>query len=543
MKALKLLLALIICTVALGFGGTAQVGAQYNGCSGTCRSGGCFSGESSIGVCTNGYTCCGTGTVLVGTKNCASDTLCGINGCGPDTMWIQYWNCPSTSTCNNLIGCVKNGGACMTLSYCTSGCHPTSCSPICGLGGCAGGCGSIDDCGGVSCSSCPGGGGAGGGGGGGSTNTPTIQQVGNLRARAVAIDASVTSCAQVRASTNYLASTLSLSPYVAPGSQSVSGATYATWGGAYVDTYTLSNAVGAGYVLKYACWQTDIPAAQGSSLTADLPANATLTWDLGYSNGTSWAQTRGGDVYAASGLSSPIPPGTTPRYGLLDANSGLPGVATYGVSYDFDSDAASAGDAFISTTGWLVNETYAPTDFYSILYHRYDSPNPDYSGDTTFTNKLASGTYYVDGNLTIDTNPWSVAAGESIVVLVNGNLTINQDINLSGTGFVSFIVNGDITVASSVGVSSASSIPSVEGIYITSPTGTFSTGASSVAGSERFVAEGIFIAGNFDLARDLDSVGANNTTASELFIYNPQLLITMPDEMRDIPLTWQEVAP
>jgi hypothetical protein len=138
---------------------------------------------------------------------------------------------------------------------------------------------------------------------------------------------------------------------------------------------------------------------------------------------------------------------------------------------------------------------------------------------------------------------WNVGSGETVMFVIDGNLIINGQITLSGTGFAAFIVNGNVTVDPIVGGPAGSATPVVEGVYITSPTGVFQTGDSSSAGNERFVAEGIFVAGDFFLQRDLDAVGANPTTPSELFIYNPQLLVTMPDAMRDVPLTWQEVPP
>jgi len=48
------------------------------------------------------------------------------------------------------------------------------------------------------------------------------------------------------------------------------------------------------------------------------------------------------------------------------------------------------------------------------------------------------------------------------------------------------------------------------------------------------------------LQRDLSNVGGvnyNDQYAPALFIYDPQILLTLPDAMRDSPITWQEVAP
>jgi hypothetical protein len=106
------------------------------------------------------------------------------------------------------------------------------------------------------------------------------------------------------------------------------------------------------------------------------------------------------------------------------------------------------------------------------------------------------------------------------------------------------IVHGDITVNSAVGGTAASLRPALEGMYITTNadhTATFSTGDSEVAGAKRLIVQGSVIADRFQLTRDLDT--RNETTPAESFIFNPQLLFTMPDTMKEIPYVWQEVAP
>ena len=182
-----------------------------------------------------------------------------------------------------------------------------------------------------------------------------------------------------------------------------------------------------------------------NAYSASLGANETIEWNLGYTAGTAWMQTAGGgDVYAATTVSSAVPAGASPRYFSLTSGGGSGGVVTYGTSYDFDSSVSSQGAGYASSYGWLANETYPATDYYAVMYHRFGSPDPEFTGNTTFTTKPASGTHSVDGNLTIDTNPWVVGNGESVVVLVDGNLTINERITIAGSGFVAFVVNGDI---------------------------------------------------------------------------------------------------
>lgn len=380
------------------------------------------------------------------------------------------------------------------------------------------------------------------------TATPIPIGPGTIQVRGKVIAEGVNMCSQLADSTTYVPETIDISPVTAPGAQAISGGTYATWS---VDqgTYTVLDTPPAGYVLSLACFTGTNPGYSGGGMSSYVLGDQTMTWELGYTIGKAWTQATGGDVYASTDMKSYIPStGTTP-YFISNGSGGSSGVATYGVSYDFDSLNNRLGESKVSPAGWLANETYATTDYYAIMFHRFGSPEtPDATGPVSWTGKPADSplngqAYYIDGDLTIVTNDWLVGTGESITVLVNGNLTINTRINITGKGFVAFIVNGDITVGSSVGTTAASSTSVVDGVYITSPTGTFHTGASTTAAARKFVGKGTFVAGNFVFERSLEADVLNNSYPSELFVYNPKYLLTMPESMKDLPITWQEVAP
>ena len=237
----------------------------------------------------------------------------------------------------------------------------------------------------------------------------------------------------------------------------------------------------------------------------------------------------------------PTPTGN--RSFILDGTGGYPGVATYGQNFTFDGTGVTLGQAWASSKNWLVNDTARSIDYYQLMYTQFGGTpaTVDYVNPVSPISKPSSrvAPYYVTGDMTTSGN-WVVANG-NYVFIVNGNLTIAGTITITGTGFVSFIVNGDITIAPAVGGLYTSSTPVVEGVYITSPGHTFSTGVGST-GHERFVGRGIFIAGNFLLQRDIGTAG-NPTISSELFIYNPQLLLRMPEAMKQMSVSWQEVAP
>lgn len=382
----------------------------------------------------------------------------------------------------------------------------------------------------------------------GGTPTPPPQAI--INARTKLISSSDTSCAAVSASPDFVTPTdFYTFPNLTPPTRTQTDSNYVTWTNVTPGTYVLNASAPAGYVIQSACWTRNVtPPYSGTGLSVAAAAGETVTWNLGLTLGSAWTQIQGGDINVANVLESYIPVGAGPREFVLDGAGGTPGIVSFGTAADFDSDTGGSGATYVSSTDWVINEpglSMYTTNWYDVFVQRFDLAGaaPDYTDPGAITQPAPrQQPYYVSGDLTT-VNAWSVGAGETLIVFVDGNLTIGDQIQITDpTGFIAFIVNGDITVNPSVGVAPASGIPQVEGIFITAPTGTFATGTSG-AGTERFVGEGIFVAGSFLLQRDLESVGVNDTTSAELFIYNPSLRFSMPDEMKDINVRWEEVAP
>lgn len=480
---------------------------------------------------------------------CSDTGFCQINGCPPvggggGGSVCGDGGCDEGESCSN---CASDCGSCSAPTFCGDGaCNGSeSCST------CASDCGACPviscgdgTCNGTeTCSTC--------------ATDCSVCATANARARAVIVPTTATGCAEVTASMTYIPASFTLSPSVPnpPGAaQNAAGdGSYASWAGLPIPgggaVYFLSSVVSSDYVLKLACWSRDNPAGNGTGTAAGLTANgSTVTWNVGYTLGTPWAQANGGDVYASGTIRSFVPPGAAPRVFTANGAGGYPGVVIYGTSYDFDSASTSQGAGYVSSQNWLVNAANQTVNYYEYFYRRFGAPaEPDTTAP--FDNLLSvtqpasrETPYYAVGDMTTS-GAWTIGAGESVVIVLDGNLTINGRITITGDGFLAFIVNGNITVDPSVGTTAASSTPVVEGVYVTSPTGTFATGASTAAATARFVGEGMFVAGNFSLGRDLEGFGSNTTTASELFLYNPQLLFSMPESMMEVPVTWQEAAP
>ncbi len=409
-------------------------------------------------------------------------------------------------------------------------------------------------------------------GGGGSTTAPTdpppestssVPQVGDIQARAVQVDPSDTSCTAIRAipttDGEVNGTTLQFTPSSAsqPAAQVQSGANYVTFSGVTAGTYTIDpNPPSADWAYVRACSRNLDTGTNAEGLSRNLPNAAVLQWDIGYTLGTAWVQAQGGDVYSSGTIRSYLP-SVTPRVFITDGTGGYPGVMTYGTSFDFDSDPYDTGADIVSADNWQVNTSRASVNYYDYFYRRFGAPTTPttaapFDNLTAVTQPASNCTastcspYYVVGDMATS-GAWSVGTDERIVIIVNGNLTINGRINITGNGFIAFIVNGTITVSDTVGTTASSTTPVVEGIYIATTegqSGSINTGESLAAASARFVGRGMFISNGFLLQRDLQGFGTGNTgNAAELFIYNPQLLLTMPDSMKELSVTWQEVSP
>ncbi len=372
---------------------------------------------------------------------------------------------------------------------------------------------------------------------------------GTVQARAVTMATIPQTCDQIKeatASTTFRSGTqfdLKLGT-VSQGVKTQSGSDYVSWS-LQPNTYTLTALSPGTSSVRYCL--TDATGSHFGVSTVNLASSVTDTFDVAYGPPPAWFQAQGGDVYAAANISALTPSGASPRQFLLSGTGGYPGVVTYGgasTDYDFSSDDGTKGEAYVSSKNWLANDGAGNRDFYSYFYSKLGSPTtPDYTNLTDPLPQPATDSgrpIYVQGNLTTSGN-WTVTDGQKYVFLVDGALTIGGHINITGNGFIAFIVKNDITIASGVGGAYTSTAPAVEGIYLSS--GTIHTGASSVAGAERLVGRGMFVANHVALERDLTSLNQNGTYAAELFIYNPALLINLPDTMKNVPVSWQEVAP
>ncbi len=388
-----------------------------------------------------------------------------------------------------------------------------------------------------------------GGGGSGSTPTPPIAiSPAYIQARAVTMTHMPVTCDEILNSTD--SATRNGTQFSIKVGSSTSDPLTQT-DGEYVhflvppDTYTLIPQASTTESIRDCL--TDKVGHHFGSFSVVMQASDSAQFDVAYGPIGPWFQTQGGDVYAANAISSGVPSTVTPRFFGLDNPVGTDwtsGVVTYGGalgSFDFNPEGG-LGAAYVNNDHWLVNDKpNAKMSFYDYFYGRLGAPTTPDTLTTPLTQPASRTTpYYLTGDVTTS-GDWSVGDGQNLVFIIDGNLNIAGNIRITGTGFVTFIVRNNITVDPSVGDAYNSTTPNVEGIYISG--GTLNTGLSTVAGKERFVGKGIFIADNFTLGRSFESIGHNKDNAAQLFIYNPNLVWLMPDAMKEVGTTWQEVEP
>jgi hypothetical protein len=234
----------------------------------------------------------------------------------------------------------------------------------------------------------------------------------------------------------------------------------------------------------------------------------------------SWFQVQGGDVHADGNINSPVP-------ATLNFMENPQGVVSFGGSGSFGEGAPN----------WQVQDSSIDLSAFNYNYfssHIATTDFPCNPSESSCWANLGSGNYQYSGTMNMPGSTININS-RTIVVLVNGGLNINEKIRVADDAFLAFIVNGSINIDGDVTETGIN--PALEGIYFSQ--GTIATGESD----KEFVGKGIFAAqGGFNLQRDLGDTD-NQTTPAETFIFDPRLLVEMPEALQKATMSWTEIAP
>ncbi len=373
-----------------------------------------------------------------------------------------------------------------------------------------------------------------------------IPPSGTIRSRAAVVPAAQATCANINASTTYLnGSSLGFSVPNGISRQTQAGGAYVTWNNLATGNYTadaVSPAPPPNYVFQRGCWSST-DGTSGQDANSILTAGATVTYNLGMSLQPDWMQVVGGSLNAGGGsidISVPINQTLLKKEPAVTQNSP---VVSFGTTL-------TTGAGTVSEEGYNVtdNQQIPPANF-----SYYDYYSEQFGAKTTLSSGAADpipsggtvGVYVAGntGNMTVS-GTWDVANGQYVVIFVPGNLTISTNITVNEGGFLAFIVKGTVTVSENVGYSVPLVNPdkvtqaNVTGIYVSD--GQFITQGTTAAPDRQLIVAGTVVADGFTFNRDLE---ANNSSPGEMFIYRPDLWAVAPNELKEVDVTWTEVAP
>ncbi len=251
-----------------------------------------------------------------------------------------------------------------------------------------------------------------------------------------------------------------------------------------------------------------------------------------------WWQVTNGSVYGALGIEDTIP-GTMPiatRHMILADVNGTDGLAYY------NSGTLNLGTypgVTVSVLGTNANTGYggdeADYDYFKAKMNTFSKTawsgvsQPDYNG--------GSGNYEIytyTGDATLN---WSPAAGQRVIYLIDGNVTVSGNITVPTTGstflavFASrgITINTDVTRVDGWWVARTLTLPCVD----TSP-----ADGTCDETDVQFTGQGSFVGyDSLTLARDQNLT--NNSQPSETFVYRPDLLINAPDPILVSKYIWR----
>ncbi|MDO8583018.1 MAG: hypothetical protein Q7R51_00625, partial [bacterium] len=335
-------------------------------------------------------------------------------------------------------------------------------------------------------------------------------------------------------------------------------------------TYTVSYTnIPASYQLTYPAngsFNVNLPCS-GSGAIIDTTGNALndaeclngsiINLNFGINTSSAWIQSIGGNmrvdsnsgfvnVMPSAGLFASDAAGADRMPGIIFSGKNRP---TYGKGSANKFNWEVAGSLNNPLT-FIYNPI--PTSYGYILGTSEGSGIPPTVIEDV-NSSMTHGIYKTDGGLTINT-PVTFRTDCGLppcnyIILINGNLTINEEIKVPPGSTAIFSASGNITVGQNIGVlDPASLVPNIEGLYsadksfIAAGANNCSSGSDkrlNIAGT--VVANAGRAGGTFDNRRNLCT--NNSSYPSVTFIERPDFILHYPNLTQSTTKIWQEVNP
>ena len=299
----------------------------------------------------------------------------------------------------------------------------------------------------------------------------------------------------------------------------------------------------------------------------------------------SWWQVWGGLVHSnQGGLVSILPQAIfsflNGSVGVTPGGSTTAGIPTSAGIIDIGSMAGVTYSQNLNMRVTNHSHSLVYNQNYQYFANKIDKPSSRNIPDILTSKPSASGVvvngdthvYFAPGNQIVDAGapPWSVNAGEKLIIFVDGNLTFRdfdastqQLYTVADGGFIAFIVSGSITIDDSVGYDSSANAPAttqvtgrrqgnIAGVFIADKQILIEGDGDTTKVDKKFIGEGSFVswgqqAGleairfdrNFDITTLPTSLNINDPTES--FIFRPDFILSLPEAMKETGYQWQEV--
>jgi len=305
---------------------------------------------------------------------------------------------------------------------------------------------------------------------------------------------------------------------------------------AYVDTpgsYVLENFnPGGGYI------NTPDLVCDGTSVEFVTGGAGTAIRSFGFLRDYGgWWQAEGGDVYGGGGVESVVPrtclvSGGCQPYLIRSDVSGESGLLTYLTG---GMELGHNDDADVSADGWLANTGYEGQDttyaYYASKMALLEKTSWAGSGKPEFNPEVGDDyeIYVFEGEATID---FDIEADEKMILMVDGNVSVSDDVEVAVGGHLTVIASGTITFESNV--------VRAEGWWVGDTLVIASTEDENT--DAVFYGEGSFVGwSQVDMERDRGR--GNDTQPTEEFVFRADLMINAPEALKFSRYVWQEKAP
>ncbi|MFZ2202145.1 MAG: hypothetical protein WAV56_01990 [Microgenomates group bacterium] len=272
----------------------------------------------------------------------------------------------------------------------------------------------------------------------------------------------------------------------------------------------------------------------------DSPDSATWSYVV---HPRPWFQGVGGSLYGKTGITSVISSSLAAADQKLILDDPLTSLAGLAFTNTGSIGLGTSTDAKVSTsqqnaTGTGYDGDPANYNYFKVKMATFDktvwngSSQPVYNGGANNYQIYTYGTGVE--NVTIN---WSPAAGERVIYLINGNVTVSGNITVptSSPSFLAVIANGSITFNTNV--------TRVDGWWVGNSLNFPCVDTTPLDGScdntdVQFVGQGSFIGyDSITFRRDQDLV--NMTQPAEKFIYRPDLMVNAPEPFYVSKFIWR----